>query len=80
MLLRQTWLMAILYPIVIIIIIDNMSTWEYLTNPGQAFSELGTILTNLTFADISILLSGLAGTIVSGLVIKWLRKSGYRMF
>jgi len=80
MLLRQTWLMAVLYPIVIIIIIDNLSTWEYFTNPGQAFSELGTILANLTIADISILLAGLAGTIVSGLVIKWLRKSGYRMF
>lgn len=80
MLIRRTWVMAWLYPIVIIIIIDNISIWEYLTSPGAAFSNLGTTLANLTTADYVILLSGLAGTIVSGFVIKWLRKNGYRMF
>lgn len=72
--------MALLYPIIIIIVIDNISTWEYFTNPGNAFSELGSIFSNLNVADYVILLAGFAGTIVSGIVIRWLRKSGYRMF
>lgn len=80
MLIRKTWVMAWLYPIVIIMVIDNISTWEYVTSPGAAFSQLGSTLANFTIPDYIILLSGLAGTIVSGLVIKWLRKNGYRMF
>lgn len=80
MLIRKTWVMSYLYPIIIILIIDNLSTWEYFTNTGNAFSALGNKLMNLTAVDIVILLSGFAGTIVSGIVIKLLRKNGYRMF
>ncbi|AXI09853.1 hypothetical protein CV093_14185 [Oceanobacillus sp. 143] len=80
MLIRKTWVMSYLYPIVIILIIDNLSTWEYFTNTVNAFTALGNKLMNLTTVDIVILLSGFAGTIVSGIVIKLLRKSGYRMF
>ncbi|MFD2045167.1 YuiB family protein [Ornithinibacillus salinisoli] len=80
MLLRRTWLMAFIYPIIIILIIDNMATTKYFTEPGVAFEALWTKVGNLTTIDIAILLAGFVGTIVSGLVIKYLRKNGYQMF
>lgn len=72
--------MAFLYPLVVIMIIDKLSTKEYFTNTNAAFSQLGQELMSLKIADIVILASGLAGAIVSGIVIRILRKSGYRMF
>lgn len=80
MLIRKTWLMSFLYPFVVVMIIDNISTWDYFTNTSESFSILGSELTSLAVADIIILASGFIGTIVSGIVIKFLRKSGYRMF
>lgn len=80
MLLRTTWLMALVYPLVVIIIVDNTSTWNYFTKTNETFSKLMTRLTELTVVDISILAAGFAGTIVSGIVIRLLRKSGYQMF
>ncbi|GAA0430922.1 MAG: YuiB family protein [Bacillota bacterium] len=80
MLLRRTWLMAFLYPFVVLIIVDNMSTMEYLKAPGSAFSEAFSRLMQITPVDIAILVAGFAGTIVSGIIIKLLRKSGYQMF
>ncbi|WP_084268647.1 YuiB family protein [Oceanobacillus damuensis] len=80
MLLRRTWLMAFLYPFVVIMIIDKMSTWKYFTNTGEAFAQLLSEITSLAAADVIILSSGLIGAIVSGFVIKFLRKSGYQMF
>lgn len=80
MLLRQTWLMAILYPFIVIIIIDDISVTKYFTAPSEAFSAAFAILAKITVVDWVILLSGFAGTIVSGIVIKFLRKSGYQMF
>ncbi|CDO03049.1 membrane protein [Oceanobacillus picturae] len=80
MLLRKTWLMAILYPLVVIMIVDDMSTLEYFKNPGNAFSEAFSKFLSITPADITILLAGFAGAVVSGIVIKMLRKSGYQMF
>lgn len=72
--------MSILYPFIIILIVGDSSFGEYFTNPGQAFSSTFSQMTDLVVVDIIILLSGLAGTIVSGIVIKFLRKSGYQMF
>ncbi|RFA36974.1 hypothetical protein CAI16_02535 [Virgibacillus dokdonensis] len=80
MLLRTTWLMAFIYPFVVIIIVDNTATWNYFTNTSETFTKLTTRLTELTAVDISILAAGFVGTIVSGLVIRLLRKSGYQMF
>ena len=80
MLLRMTWLMAIFYPIVVILIIDEVSFYEYFTKPGYAFSMLGTKIMALHAVDIIILASGLVGAIISGFVIKLLRKQGYQMF
>lgn len=80
MLLRMTWLMAIVYPIVVILIIDEVKVFEYFTNPGYSFGLLGEKIMSLHAADIIILASGLVGAIISGFVIKLLRKQGYQMF
>ena len=80
MLLRKTWVMSIIYPIVIILIVDKFPFSQYFSSPATAFSTLFTNFTELKISDILILLSGFIGTIVSGIVIKFLRKSGYQMF
>ncbi|MEZ7173544.1 YuiB family protein [Sporosarcina sp. OR05] len=80
MLLRMTWLMAIIYPIVVILIIDEVKVYEYFTNPGGSFGMLGDKILSLHTADIIILTSGLVGAIISGFVMKLLRKQGYQMF
>lgn len=80
MLLRMTWLMAIIYPIVVVLIIDEVKVYEYFTKPKYAFQLLGEKLVALHTADIIILASGLVGAIISGFVMKILRKQGYQMF
>nr|WP_091774641.1 YuiB family protein [Piscibacillus halophilus] len=80
MLLRATWLMALVYPIIVILIIDNVSFWSYFTSPIDSFSALPERVINLEAFDLIILISGLAGTIVAGYVIKILRQKGYQMF
>lgn len=80
MLLRQTWLMTILYPFFVLRIIDKLKFTDYFTAPKASFIHAFSRLTEITIADISILTAGLIGTIVSGIVIKFLRKSGYQMF
>ncbi len=80
MLLRQTWLMAFVYPIIVVLIISDHSFGQFFTQSGEAFSGVWTKITTLTIVDVIILLSGLAGTIVSGIVIKILRRTGYQMF
>lgn len=80
MLVRTTWFMAFLYPIVAILIIDGISTFDYLTNTGEAFRIVGETLASLQSADYIIIGSGFIGTIVAGFTIRILRKSGYRMF
>ncbi|WP_368652460.1 YuiB family protein [Ornithinibacillus sp. 4-3] len=80
MLLRKTWLMSFIYPIIVVIIIDGISTFDYLFKPSESFSTAYDKIINLTVVDITVLLSGLVGTIVSGIVIRMLRKSGYQMF
>lgn len=80
MLLRVTWFMAIIYPIIVILIIDKIKFMDYIFDPSNSFSQLGERLINLQTADIIILTSGLVGAIISGVVIKGLRRSGYQMF
>lgn len=80
MLLRKTWLMAGLYPFVIIYIVNDVKFFDYFKAPGSALSQTVEKLSSLTVVDIAILTSGLVGAIVSGVVIKILRKSGYQMF
>lgn len=80
MLLRMSWIMAIIYPIIVIFIVDDVRFIEYFTDSGNAFQNLGTSFVSLAPADLIILISGLAGAIVAGVVIKLLRKNGYQMF
>ena len=40
MLLRMTWLMAIIYPIVVVLIIDEVKIYEYFTKPHMHFNFL----------------------------------------
>ncbi|MGP4073006.1 YuiB family protein [Piscibacillus sp. B03] len=80
MLLRTTWLMSLVYPIVVILIIDNVSFWSYFTSPTDSFSQLPDRIVALEAFDLIVLLAGLAGTIVAGIVIKILRQKGYQMF
>ncbi|MGM8216775.1 YuiB family protein [Bacillaceae bacterium W0354] len=80
MLLRSTWIMSIVFPIVVILIVDDVSFWSYFSSPGTAFPMLWDSFINLQVVDIVILMTGFVGTIVAGIVIKILRKSGYQMF
>ncbi|MFV8830151.1 YuiB family protein [Alkalihalobacterium sp. APHAB7] len=80
MILRSTWVMAIIYPIVVILIVDNVGLLEYFTSPIVSLRALGSDLISLKPADIIILSSGMLGAILSGVVIRMLRARGYRMF
>ncbi|MCM3760448.1 YuiB family protein [Alkalihalobacillus oceani] len=80
MVLRSTWIMAFIYPIIVILIVDNVGIMEYFTAPGAAFPRLGADLAALQIVDILILSSGFVGAIIAGIVIKMLRVRGYQMF
>ncbi|WP_066192583.1 MULTISPECIES: YuiB family protein [Gracilibacillus] len=80
MILRQTWLMAFVFPIIVVLIVDTFSFFTYFTDPGFAFTTLGREFAALGVQDIVILSSGFIGTIVAGFVIRFLRKNGYQMF
>ncbi|WP_416828543.1 YuiB family protein [Ectobacillus polymachus] len=80
MLLRQTWVMSMLYPIVCIFIINRIHITAYFQQPSSAFSSLLTHLSSLGQADLFILTSGMIGALASGFSMKALRNSGYRMF
>ncbi|MBM7554870.1 YuiB family protein [Thalassobacillus pellis] len=80
MLLRSTWFMAFVYPAVVLLIVDDFSLGKYFTEPAWAFPRVLEMIANLKMFDILILSGGLAGTIVAGVVIRLLRKSGYQMF
>jgi hypothetical protein len=80
MLLRMTWLMACLYPIVVVFIIDEVSFLDYFFKSGTAFPALVDKVQALQVVDILILAGGFGGAIVAGFVMIALRKAGYRMF
>jgi len=72
--------MVVIYPILIVMIVDKISTTKYFTETSIAFSTLKTNLLSVGMGDVIILTSGLAGAIMSGVVILSLRKNGYQMF
>ncbi len=76
----MSWIMAVVYPLIAIFIIDDVRFAEYFLNSGEAIAGLGDKLITLAPADVLILSSGLAGAVGAGLTIKWLRKKGYQMF
>ena len=80
MILRATWVMVIVYPIVCMLIINKASMWDYFSKPKETFSSFGTSVSHLGQADVFILSTGLVGVALAGVVIKKLRKSGYQMF
>ena len=80
MLLKTTWLMVLVYPVIVVLIVDGISSAEYFTNTSEAFSALGNNLTNLYLADIIMLGGGLVGIILAGMTIRYLRNAGYQMF
>ncbi|MEC3882489.1 YuiB family protein [Halobacillus sp. HZG1] len=80
MILRSSWLMAFVYPIIVLFIVDDFPWTKYFSDPGNAFPTVFEQLMNLKLVDIVILASGFVGTIVAGIVIRKLRKSGYQMF
>lgn len=80
MLLRSTWIMAVVYPLVVVFIVDKVRFYEYFTSPGTAFPDLINRLLSLQVADILILTSGFVGTIIAGIAIRVLRSKGYQMF
>lgn len=80
MILKMTWLMVGVYPFIVLLIVDGISSAEYFTNTSEAFSTLWERLVNLHPADMLMLGSGLVGTILAGMTIRYLRKAGYQMF
>ncbi|PYZ92931.1 hypothetical protein CR194_14930 [Salipaludibacillus keqinensis] len=80
MLLRSTWTMAVIYPIVIFFIVDQSGFFSYFREPSSSFSDLWNSLTALTTADVIILIAGMVGAILSGIAIRMLRSRGYQMF
>lgn len=80
MLLRRTWLMSVFYPIIMILLIANENVFKYFTSPGETFPAAMKTVMNIGLADLVIFSAGFLGTIVSGIVIKILRKRGYQMF
>lgn len=80
MVLRLTWIMAVIYPIVVLFIVNQEPYSRFFQEPGQAFSLLFERVISLHFADMVILISGLLGAIASGIIMKLLRKAGYQMF
>ncbi|UOR11831.1 YuiB family protein [Halobacillus amylolyticus] len=80
MILRTSWVMAVVYPVIVLLIVDNFEISRYFTEASSAFQTVFVQLANLQVVDIVILASGFAGTITAGIVIRLLRKHGYQMF
>jgi hypothetical protein len=80
MLLRSSWIMSFVYPVIVLLIVDDFPLTEYFTETGTAIPAVLEGLVNLKLVDIIILASGFVGTIVAGIVIRKLRKNGYQMF
>ncbi|WP_018921832.1 YuiB family protein [Salsuginibacillus kocurii] len=80
MLLRSTWIMAIIYPLIVVWIVDSINFLEYFTAPVASITALMSDLRALYLADILILSSGLVGTVLAGIAIRMLRVRGYQMF
>ena len=64
----------------IILIVDEVRVYEYITSPITSISSLGLKLGTLHIADMIILLAGFVGAVLAGVANKILRSKGYRMF
>ncbi|MFC0469605.1 YuiB family protein [Halalkalibacter kiskunsagensis] len=80
MVLRSTWIMAFFYPIIVVLIVDDVGFFDYFISPQASFMMLGSDLVALQVVDVLVLTSGFIGAIIAGVVIKMLRVRGYQMF
>lgn len=80
MILKVTWLMVLVYPVIIILMMDGISTFQYFTRPGESFQAAYDGLVQLSLPDILMLGSGFAGVVLAGVTIRYLRNAGYKMF
>ncbi|WP_409293440.1 YuiB family protein [Peribacillus sp. SCS-37] len=80
MLLRKTWVVAICYPVIAAMFINDQKVPAYFSQPGTAFPKLWDKILSLHFADILILSCGFLGAAMAGVTIRMLRQRGYRMF
>ncbi|RXZ02253.1 YuiB family protein [Fictibacillus sp. S7] len=80
MLLRSTWVMAVIYPVVVVMIVDHVKFFTYFSSPAKSFSQLGQDFIHLQAVDIAILACGMIGAMMAGVAIRILRVRGYQMF
>jgi hypothetical protein len=81
MLLKTTWFPGVLlYPIVVVLIVNDLNLSQYVASPLSSFAHLGLRFTELPLVDYVILFMGLVGALLSGVAIRMLRVRGYRMF
>ncbi|WP_026694632.1 YuiB family protein [Peribacillus kribbensis] len=80
MLLRKTWVVAIVYPLIALMFINDQKISSFYGEPGTAFPQLGHKIQSLHLADLLILLFGFMGALGAGMTIRTLRERGYRMF
>lgn len=80
MLLKKTWTLVLVYPLFVLLMIDNVKLSSYVTETSVAWSKLLERLGGMQFLDVFMLMAGFAGAMLAGFTIRYLRKSGYSMF
>ncbi|SDY02348.1 MULTISPECIES: YuiB family protein [Salimicrobium] len=80
MVLRMSWFMLFVFPLIVLLIVDDFPLNRYFREPVGALSDVWSSILALSVFDIIILLSGFLGTLAAGIVIRLLRKNGYQMF
>nr|WP_026700559.1 YuiB family protein [Salibacterium aidingense] len=80
MILRSTWIIAVVYPIIVVWIIDEVGIFDYILSPVSSFQALGRDIAALQMVDALILVSGFIGAVLAGIAIRMLRNRGYQMF
>src|SRR5690625_6967403 len=59
MLVRQTWVITLLYPFIIILVVGKYSFLDYFTQPGNAFPAVLEIFTSMTLVEAINIIFGL---------------------
>lgn len=80
MILKMTWIMAFIYPVIVLWIVGRVDLFDYISSPGESFNTLWNNIIGISLFDVLILGTGFIGTILAGMTIRYLRKSGYQMF
>lgn len=80
MLFRASWIMAILFPLIALYIVNKAKLINYFKEPANTFGNIGEHVMALATWDVIVLGSGFLGAIASGFTMKYLRKKGYQMF